>query len=83
MTGHRSGVAKTEVDVVDAVDIDEPRTRRVRNVDRERARPATHPWHRHPSKEVAPPGLGQLGRARMHLHEPVFLESHQVGKSLP
>ena len=61
VTGHRAGVAEAEVDVVDAVDVDEVGAVRRIDEDRERARPAGHPVHRHSTQQV---GLRLFGELR-------------------
>ena len=53
VTGHRTGVAEAEVDVLDAVHVEEAGSRRRGDVDREAARPPRHPRHRHAGDEVA------------------------------
>ena len=45
---------EAEVDVLDAVDVGQPRPGRRREEDREGAGPAGHPGHRHPGQQVPP-----------------------------
>ena len=61
MASHRSGVAQAEVDVLDAVDVDEPCAGGVGDVHGKRTGPPGHPRHRHPGQQMAATRLGQLG----------------------
>ncbi len=51
VAGHRAGVAEAEVDVLVAVDVDDPRACRLLDEDREAAGPARHPAHRDAEQE--------------------------------
>ena len=63
--GHRAGVAEAEVDVLVAVDVDDARARRLGREDREPARPAGHPVHRHPAEQRADGAVRELARRGM------------------
>ena len=67
--GHRARVAEAEVDVLVAVDVDDPCALRLLDEDRESARPASHPAHRDAEQERGAGALAQLERTRMALAE--------------
>ena len=67
--GHRARVAEAEVDVLVAVDVDDPRALRLLDEHREAARPASHPAHRDAEQERRAGALAQLERTRMALAE--------------
>ena len=82
VAGHRPGVAEAEVDVVEAVDIGEVGTVGRVEEERERARPAGHPRHRHAAEQV---GLGLFGkhcRARMGGDEALLFLGVAGGENL-
>ncbi len=80
VTGHGAGVTEAEVDVLDAVDVDEAGTVRRRDVDRERSRPAGHPRHRHTGQQVSATRLGKLRRPGVQLDEALLLAFHLLAR---
>jgi hypothetical protein len=65
--GHRAGVAEAEVDVLVAVDVDDPCAARLLDEHREPAGPARHPAHRDAEEKRRAGTLAQLERARVTL----------------
>ncbi len=79
---HRTGVAEAEVDVLDAVDVDESRPGRLRDVDREGTGPPRHPGHRHAGDQMGRPLGSHRGRTRMELDEMGPLGAQQLGEAV-
>ena len=80
--GHGAGVAEAEVDVLEPVDVDQPRTRRGGGEDREGAGPARHPRHRDTGQQ-RPSGLrGELGGAGVEVDEALVLGGPEIGEAL-
>ena len=65
VAGHRARVAEAEVDVLVAVDVDDPRSSRLLDEHGEVPGPARHPAHRDAEQERGAGALAQLERARM------------------
>ena len=78
VTGHRSGVAETEVDVLVPIDVDETCSRGTLDEHGVGSRPARHPRHGYPAEQVRPRFLRQLSRARMCLDEPFLLHVQEA-----
>ena len=80
MATHRAGITETEVDVIDAIHVDEMRTGGTFHVDRPWPRPLGHPEHRHAVGQVRC-GLGEeLGGTRTFGPEQVDLCLPESGK---
>jgi hypothetical protein len=80
--GHRPGVTQAEIDVFDAIDVDEPCSVSRRHMDRERARPTGHPRHRDAGKKVSTPAGGQRLGTRMQFDESLQFALHLVRQAL-
>ena len=80
--GHRARVPQAEIDVLDAVDVPEPRARGLAGKDREAAGPAHHPVHRHSGEERRARTPRERRRARMLPLEPLQLALEQPLRSL-
>ena len=80
--GHRARVAEAEVDVLVAVDVDDPRALRLLDEHRESARPASHPAHRDAEQERRAGALAQLERTRMALAEGLELVLEPRGQPI-
>jgi len=65
MAGHRTGVAKADIDLVETINVGEMCTAGVFEEDRERARPSRHPRHWNASEEIDPSFLGEYGGCRV------------------
>src|SRR5262245_41618229 len=81
MSRHGTRVAEAEVDVLVAVDVDQPGPGRLGHVDRVRRGPLGHPAHRHPAEQHrlgAPP---ELARAGMRAAEAGLLVLEQRGQT--
>ena len=83
VAGHRAGVAEAEVDELVAVDIGAPRPVGLGDEQREGARPAGHPRHRHAGEQVLAGVGGELRRPRMQLDETLLLLRVQVSQPTP
>ena len=81
MTNHGSSVAKAEVNVFMAVDIDESTAMSLLNEQRKRTGPTRHPRHRHTRHKVIVCATGHhLGCLMLSL-EPLTLSSHDLVQS--
>ena len=80
MSGHRTGVAEAEVDVLVAVDIDDARALRLGQEERVRAGPAHHPRHRYAAQQRSARAVGERPRARADGGEGLRLACRQRRK---
>jgi hypothetical protein len=78
---HRAGVAEAEVDVLDAVDVDEARAVGFVEEQRERAGQAGHPRHRNAAEQVCRRGPTLGGRAGVEVDEALLLVGRQGGQT--
>jgi hypothetical protein len=80
--GHRAGVAEAEVDVLVAVNVDDPRSLRLLDEHGEPAGPARHPAHRHAEQERGARALAQLERTGVALAEGLDLVLEPRGQAI-
>ena len=80
--GHGAGVAQAQVDVLETVDVGQPRAGGVVDEERERPGPPGHPRHRHPGQERAVGLRGELGGAGVQLGEAGLLGGTELGETL-
>ncbi len=80
VTGHGAGIAEAEVDVGIAVHVGEVGAFGFLHKDRERARPADHPQHRHAAMQRLAGALVELVGFGVVLMEELFFLLEQLGE---